>query len=127
MSANEWRSFTIYTNINGFIVISTLMVKIHDCCLYYLVFLQMMSQEDNIITINEFLERGEKRVLIISQAPNGQLIPSTNFPSGTKLKAIYFMKRHPEALNKNNVKNLLYGDMSHLPLDQLSSVVESVI
>ena len=79
-----------------------------------------------MITLNDFLERAEKRVLIISQAANGQLTPCTSFPATARQKAVYFMKRIPEKLKKENLKNLLYGDMSHLPLEQLSSTVESV-
>ena len=86
----------------------------------------MLSQDDNVTILNDFLERGEKRVIIISQAANGQLTPSASFPSTAKQKAVYFMKRYPERLSEEIMKKLIYGDMSHLPLDQLSSTVESV-
>ncbi len=86
----------------------------------------MLSQDDNVTILNDFLERAEKRILIIIQAANGQLSPSTSFQLTTKQKAVYFMKRNAEKLSKENTKNLIFGDMSHLPLDQLSSTVESV-
>ena len=79
-----------------------------------------------MIILMDFLERTEKQVLIIGQAANGQLTPTTQFPSSAKQKAVYFMKRRPEKLSKENTKNIIYGDMSYLPLEQLSSTVESV-
>lgn len=87
----------------------------------------MLSQEDNVILLNDFLERADKQVLIISQAANGQLSPYITFTSAvSKQNAVYFLKRNPQRLSKENIKDLLYGDMSHLPLEQLSSAVESV-
>ena len=87
----------------------------------------MMSQEDNLVTVNEFLERGDRRMLVIYVSPNGQLVPVTTFPTSAKAKAVYFIKRQAEALKKDNMKSLLMvGDVSHLPLDQLSFLVESV-
>ena len=79
-----------------------------------------------MIILMDFLERTEKQVLIIGQAANGQLTPTTQFLSSAKQKAVYFMKRRPEKLSKENTKNIIYGDMSYLPLEQLSSTVESV-
>lgn len=87
----------------------------------------MMSQEDNLVIFNEFLERGDRRILVIYLNPSGQLVPMDTFPTTAKNKAVYFIKRAPEAIKKENVKTLLmFGDVSHIPLDQLSYLVESV-
>eukprot|EP00731_Ephydatia_muelleri_P037632 Em0524g1a len=43
-------------------------------------------------------------------------------------KAVYFLKRQADAVKKENIKALLiFGDMSHVPLDQLASIVESLL
>ena len=87
----------------------------------------MMSQEENMVTMSEFLERGDRRILVIYLSSNGQLTLGTTFPSSTKNKAVYFIKRQAEAVKKDNIKSLLmFGDVSHIPLDQLSFLVESV-
>lgn len=88
---------------------------------------KMMSQEDNSIMLTEFLEKADKRVLVIHLLSSGQLSPIDTFPTTNRNKAVYFIKRTADALRKDNFKEvLLFGDMSHVPLDQLSSVVESV-
>ena len=80
-----------------------------------------------MVMVNEFLERGDRRILVIYLASSGQLTPDTAFPSSTKNKAVYFIKRHAEQVKKENLKTLvMFGDVSHIPLDQLSNLVESV-
>ena len=88
---------------------------------------KMISQEENSIMMTEFLEKADKRVLVLQLLPSGQLAPMETFPTSNKNKAVYYIKRAAEALKKDNFKEvLLFGDMSQVPLDQLSSVVESV-
>ena len=88
---------------------------------------KMTSQEENTVLMTEFLEKADKRVLVIQALSSGQLAPMETFPTSNKNKAVYYIKRAAEALKKDNFKELLlFGDMSQVPLDQLSSVVESV-
>lgn len=43
------------------------------------------------------------------------------------LQAVYFVKRRADVVKKDTFKTLIaFGDVSHLPLDQLNSMVESV-
>ena len=86
----------------------------------------MISQDENMLMLIDFLERADKRFLIIALASNGQLVPSLSFPLATKSKAVYFIKKMAEPIKKDTSRNVLCGDMSFLPLDQLSSMVESV-
>lgn len=39
-----------------------------------------------MVMINEFLEKGDERVLVISLTPQGQLCPATTFPASSKTK-----------------------------------------
>ena len=88
---------------------------------------KMMSQEDNVVLLQDFLEKGDSRMLIVYVTPQGQLQPTAKFPTSTKNKAVYFIKRKPEAIKKDTVATLLvFGDMSYTPLDQLSSLVDAV-
>ena len=87
----------------------------------------MTSQEENLVMLSEFLEKADKRLLVIYVSSTGQLTPDWSFPSSTKTKAVYFIKRHADQIKKENMKTLLmFGDVSHVPLDQLSNLVESV-
>lgn len=43
------------------------------------------------------------------------------------MQAVYFVKRRADVVKKDTFKTLVaFGDVSHLPLDQLNSMVESV-
>eukprot|EP00731_Ephydatia_muelleri_P012058 Em0006g952a len=89
---------------------------------------KMMGLEENVMMINEFLEKPEIRLLVIFANQQGLLTPSKQFPNSTKTKAVYFLKRQADAVKKENIKALLiFGDMSHVPLDQLASIVESLL
>ena len=47
---------------------------------------KMVSQEDNLVLLSEFLEKGDCRVLVVYANQQGQLTPSTSFPNTTKMK-----------------------------------------
>lgn len=46
----------------------------------------MLSQEDNMIMVQEFLEKGDQRILVIAANQQGQLAPAYTFPPSTKTK-----------------------------------------
>ena len=49
------------------------------------------------------------------------------FPSSIKNKTVYFVKRAAEVVKKDNFNRLvMYGEMSMLPLDQLTATVDTV-
>ena len=88
---------------------------------------KMTSQEENMVMLTEFMEKADNRLLVIQLLPSGQLSPMDTFPASTKNKAVYFIKKSAEQLKKDNLKEiLLLGDLSSLPLDQLSSIVDAV-
>ena len=47
----------------------------------------MVSQEENLVMLNEFLEKADKRFLVIALTPQSQIYPSTSFPASSKTKA----------------------------------------
>lgn len=51
---------------------------------------KMMGQEENLVMVNEFLEKGDERVLVIALTPQGQLCPATTFPASSKTKVCVF-------------------------------------
>lgn len=84
--------------------------------------------DENKILILEFLEKADNPQLVISVTPAGLITPSYEFPTTLKQnKAIYFVKRGKESVSKDNFKkNIVYGDLSYAPLDQLSALVDEV-
>ena len=54
---------------------------------------RMVSQDDNVMMMNEFLEKNEPKVLLINLTGAGLLQPATVFPTTLKNKAVYFVKR----------------------------------
>lgn len=46
----------------------------------------MINQEDNLVILTEFLEKGDCRLLIIYSNIQGGLIPTTSYPTTTKTK-----------------------------------------
>ena len=53
----------------------------------------MLSQDEFAMMLNEFLEKGDCRVLLISLTNAGQLQPANQFPAALKNKAVYFVKK----------------------------------
>ena len=76
----------------------------------------------------DFFEKPEHNILIIMQNNAGQLQPSFDFPTSTKSKSVYFLKREKGMnVGKDNYKTALtYGDLSYSPLDHLSALVDEV-
>ena len=88
---------------------------------------KMMSQEETIVVLMEFLEKAENRFLCVYVNQQGQMLPTVDFPTANKAKAVYFIKRKAEVIKKDNLKSLLsFGDMSYTPLDHLTSMVDAV-
>jgi len=53
----------------------------------------MMSQEESVSQVMDFLEKGDCRVLLVVLTPAGLLQPLSEFPLTLKNKAVYFVKR----------------------------------
>ena len=53
----------------------------------------MVSQEENLSLIMDFLEKREPQVLVVFLTAAGQLQPSLDFSVSTKTKAVYFAKK----------------------------------
>ena len=83
--------------------------------------------EENKIMIQEFFEKSDHMILIISANAAGILTPSTVFPLSGKSKAVYFIKKAGGNITVDGIQSqLLFGDLSYAPLDQMSSLVDDV-
>ena len=88
---------------------------------------KMLSSDENRMVITTFFERADAQSLVFHLSAQGQLTPSPHFPSATKFKSVYFVKKSPSSVTEQNARKLLvFGDLSHTPLDQLSTLVDDV-
>ena len=90
---------------------------------------KMLSVEDNRLLLSQFLDGKDVKRVIITLPATGALTPQTNFPKGGKNKSVYFIKRLPnEPVKKEKLgEQLLFGDISAQPLEQLANLVEEVV
>uniref|UniRef100_A0A671VTJ4 Dynein axonemal heavy chain 17 n=1 Tax=Sparus aurata TaxID=8175 RepID=A0A671VTJ4_SPAAU len=87
-----------------------------------------VSSEDNRQVLQEFLDRAERRTLVVSVTAAGLLQPAAAFTAAGRHKAVYFVKRTGAALSPQSMKEgLVYGDLSYAPLEQFSALVEEVV
>ncbi|CAK8694647.1 unnamed protein product [Clavelina lepadiformis] len=84
--------------------------------------------EDNKILIQEFFDKGDNIALVVGANAAGILTPTYEFPLSGKTKAVYFIKRSRESLLPDTIQNqVIFGDLSYAPLDQMSSLVDDIV
>jgi len=84
--------------------------------------------EENFATMKDFLDKADHAILILSVNSAGLLVPGLKFSPSGKTKAVYFIKRQLAAVTADSVKTqIMFGDLSYSPLDQLSSLIEDVV
>lgn len=88
--------------------------------------MKCIGVEENKTLIVEFLEKADHQILVIVANAAGLLTPSYDFPDATKTKVIYFIKKGKDNVSGDIKTQLMYGDLSYAPLDQLSSFVDEV-
>ncbi|XP_058902457.1 dynein axonemal heavy chain 17 isoform X5 [Kogia breviceps] len=89
---------------------------------------KMVGAEENVGLFTEFFEKPDVLVLVLTLNPAGMIIPCLGFPASLKSKGMYFVKKKPENISKDNYKDrLVYGDISPSPVDQLTAIVEEVL
>ena len=88
---------------------------------------KMIGTEENMALFTEFFEKPDVLVLVLTLNSAGMIIPCLGFPASLKSKGMYFIKKRPESIGKDNYKErLVYGDISPTPVDQLIAIVEEV-
>lgn len=86
---------------------------------------KLIGAEENMALFTEFFEKPDVLVLVLTLNPAGMIVPCLGFPASLKSKGIYFIKKGPENISKDNYKDrLISGDISPAPVDQLIAVVE---
>jgi dynein heavy chain len=91
---------------------------------------KLTGDEERFITIIDFLEKKEVKMLVIGVDPKGQLLPRHSFPESLKKqeKAVYYIKAGEDVtLTKDNMATLLRGDMSYEIVEALAVLVEGLV
>ncbi|XP_076453714.1 LOW QUALITY PROTEIN: dynein beta chain, ciliary-like [Babylonia areolata] len=91
-------------------------------------FSKMYSLDENKQLFMDFFEKPDIFSLLLIASASGSLQVQLEWPKAPKAKACYFVKKSRDAVTKDNLRHqLLYGDMSQAPLDQLSAFVDEVL
>ncbi|KER21146.1 hypothetical protein T265_15161, partial [Opisthorchis viverrini] len=91
--------------------------------------MKLWNVEEMRKTIINFFENADQMHLFILLTPAGALQAQTQFPSSSKAKSCYFMKKEKCSIKKDSPVNKLlnYGDLSSNPLENFSAFVDEVL
>ncbi|XP_040979289.1 LOW QUALITY PROTEIN: dynein heavy chain 17, axonemal [Aquila chrysaetos chrysaetos] len=89
---------------------------------------KFMGSEEAMAVLDEFFRQQDVLELVLGLNPAGQLSPTTCFPPTLRGKGVYFVKKKRENITLENCQSeLLVGDISPSPVEQLITVVEEVM
>ncbi|KAL0180148.1 hypothetical protein M9458_025590, partial [Cirrhinus mrigala] len=81
-------------------------------------FNKCVATEEQRQLIQDFLDKSEHTILVVSLNSSGQLTPTLGLSGTGKNKSVYFVKRCKTALSADKMKAQLFcGDMCHSPLE----------
>ncbi|CAN9508871.1 unnamed protein product [Ophioblennius macclurei] len=90
-----------------------------------------VSAEENLQVLRAFLERAERRTLVVSVTAAGLLQAAASLAEAggnVKNKAVYFLKAPGATLRTETMRDgVVCGDLSYTPLGQFSALVEEVV
>ncbi|TGZ69565.1 hypothetical protein CRM22_003672 [Opisthorchis felineus] len=91
--------------------------------------MKLWNVEEMRKTMINFFENADQMHLFILLTPAGVLQAQTQFPTGSKAKSCYFMKKEKCSIKKDSPVNKLlnYGDLSSSPLENFSAFVDEVL
>lgn len=88
---------------------------------------KLLSQDEQKQLIVDWVEKGDQLNLIMITQANGIPLPFYEFPDNLRAKSVYFVKKSKHSLSKDGFRSqIIYGDLSNSPLEQLSALVDEV-
>lgn len=60
------------------------------------------------VIVLDWLNNVDMKILVITKNNSGDLIPMHNFPAAPKGKFCYFVRRAPEEITKDNVRQVSF-------------------
>lgn len=77
--------------------------------------------------VTKFFNNETEKILVMQVLPSGVLIPYLGIQPGSKVKSSYFIRRSPVKITVTNYRDqLIIGDMSPKPIEELAILVEEV-
>ncbi|CAH0405196.1 unnamed protein product [Chilo suppressalis] len=89
--------------------------------------LRVLGSEEYRTTLRDFVDKPLPFLLVVVLTHANQLMPVVSFPCYLKNKAVYFVKKKPDVVPKENcVEMLIFGDLAPRLIDELASLVDEV-
>ncbi|XP_076855598.1 dynein axonemal heavy chain 17-like [Brachyhypopomus gauderio] len=88
---------------------------------------KFLAAEESRTIIRNFFEKPDFCSLVISQNAASQLVASLGFPQTLKNKAVYFVKKGNEIINKDNIRNIYCGDVAGSVENAVNEFIEKVV
>ena len=90
----------------------------------------MYSIEENRLMIEDFFnkENSYPHIVLISMNTVGSLVVQSVFPNQIKNKMIFLARKNKDPIGKNAtiLQDIIYGDISQSPLEQMYSILDGV-
>ncbi|KAH7825191.1 dynein haevy chain 4, outer dynein arm beta [Monocercomonoides exilis] len=87
---------------------------------------RIYTEEQSKQSINDFLEMGDTKILVVYQNMKDDLVASTMFPNAMKKKAIYFTKTKSSLAAEDMKKEVTVNDLASQPIEQLNMLIEEI-
>ncbi|NXL38693.1 DYH17 protein, partial [Glaucidium brasilianum] len=88
---------------------------------------RFVGNEEAVAALDKFFKQQEVLELVLGLNSAGQLLPTTGFLPALGGKGLYFVKKKRQNITQENCSELLVGDISPSPVEQLVTVVEEVL
>ncbi|KAI5645013.1 dynein heavy chain and region d6 of dynein motor domain-containing protein [Phthorimaea operculella] len=88
---------------------------------------RVLGIEEHRSTLNDFVSKPFPLLLVVTLTHTAQLVPVISFPCYLKNKAVYFVKKKPDVIPKEDcAHHVIFGDLAPRLIDELAALVDEV-
>ncbi|XP_049878702.1 dynein beta chain, ciliary [Pectinophora gossypiella] len=88
---------------------------------------RVLGIEEHRSTLKDFVDKPLPILLVVVLTHTAQLVPVISFPCYLKNKAVYFVKKKPDVIPKENCSEMvIFGDLAPRLIDELAALVDEV-
>ncbi|CAH1639911.1 unnamed protein product [Spodoptera littoralis] len=89
--------------------------------------MRVLGLEEHRSTLKDFVDKPLPMLLVVVLTNALQLVPVVSFPCYLKNKAVYFVKKKPDAIPKEDCAQMvIFGDLAPRLIDELAALVDEV-
>ncbi|XP_028172090.1 dynein beta chain, ciliary-like [Ostrinia furnacalis] len=92
--------------------------------------MRVLGTEEHRTTLRDFVDKPLPLLLVVVLTHTNQLVPVISFPCYLKNKSVYFVKKKPDVVPRENCTEMLIyvlvGDLAPRLIDELASLVDEV-